>query len=89
MKQNYASIGQADTFKNFVDNEEFENCIQSFKTLPNYKTYGKALKDYKNVSSPAEEHFSMKSMHHTDLHQLHTIHLLWVWTDFHACKDPV
>ncbi len=55
MKQIYASIGQADTFKNFVDNEEFENFIQSFKTLPNYKTYGKALKDYKNVSSPAQE----------------------------------
>ncbi|BDA44439.1 hypothetical protein COCOBI_05-6230 [Coccomyxa sp. Obi] len=49
VKQDLYQIDQADAFKNFVDNDEFENFIQSFKTLPGYKVYGKALKDYKNV----------------------------------------
>ncbi|BDA44438.1 hypothetical protein COCOBI_05-6220 [Coccomyxa sp. Obi] len=49
VKQDLYQLDQADAFKNFVDNDEFENFIQSFKTLPGYKVYGKALKDYKNV----------------------------------------
>ncbi|BDA42101.1 hypothetical protein COCOBI_02-9030 [Coccomyxa sp. Obi] len=51
VKQDLTSLSQADAFKNFVDNNEFENFIQSFKTLPGYQTYGKALTDYKNVLS--------------------------------------
>ena len=53
VKQDLANLNQTDSFKNFVDNDQFENFIESFKTLPGYKTYGKALKDYKNVSRPA------------------------------------
>ncbi|BDA44441.1 hypothetical protein COCOBI_05-6250 [Coccomyxa sp. Obi] len=49
VKQDVQGIDEADSFKNFVDNDEFENFIQSFKDLPGYATYGKALKDYKNV----------------------------------------
>ncbi|KAK9917851.1 hypothetical protein WJX75_008963 [Coccomyxa subellipsoidea] len=48
-KEDLATANQTDAFKNFVDNEEFENYIESFKTLPGYKTYGKQLKEYKNV----------------------------------------
>jgi hypothetical protein len=54
-KEDLATANQTDAFKNFVDNEEFENYIESFKTLPGYKTYGKQLKEYKNVSCPAQE----------------------------------
>ncbi|BDA40428.1 hypothetical protein COCOBI_01-0810 [Coccomyxa sp. Obi] len=51
IKQDVYQIGEADSFKNFVENEEWENFIQSFKTLSGYKVYGKALKDFKNVLS--------------------------------------
>ena len=72
MKQDLANLDRTDTFKNFVDNEEFENFIESFKTLPGYKTYGKALKDYKDVSQPAQEQTVTRLLHCTDPAQLLT-----------------
>lgn len=45
-------IGQAESFKIFVDNVEWDNFIVSFKDLPGYATYSTALISYKNVSPP-------------------------------------
>ena len=43
-------IGQAESFKIFVDNTEWDNFIVSFKDLPGYATYSAALMSYKTVS---------------------------------------
>ena len=43
-------IGQAESFKIFVDNTEWDNFIVSFKDLPGYATYNATLMSYKTVS---------------------------------------
>ena len=45
-----AKIAQAESFKIFVDNSEWDNFIVSFKDLPGYATYSTALTSYKTVS---------------------------------------
>lgn len=49
IKANLEKANQADAFKNFVDNNEWENFIASFKALPGYGINGLALNNYKDV----------------------------------------
>ena len=43
-------IAQAESFKIFVDNSEWDNFVASFKDLPGYATYSASLTAYKTVS---------------------------------------
>jgi len=43
---------QAESFKIFVDNTEWDNFVVSFKDLPGYATYSATLMAYKTVSLP-------------------------------------
>lgn len=56
-----AKLAQAESFKIFVDNSDWDNFIVSFKDLPGYATYSTALKSYKSVSLNLIKHHSFQA----------------------------